>query len=854
MEDLPQQNCQKYDHHVARVVWAAYILSYLTKARSHIGLPNHDPAEEEDRLERGNAGAGTERATVLGGSRESIRSKFLDCIAQLLSPSKGWHNVTATALREHEDFVEIDVARNDSFGMARCDVQGHYLSEPAAFDVDYRRKLEDYLRSSVPEDDFEGPTISASRFEFVAIEYTGRRIDHWTDQVRRMLGYASRRHNWDIQQWSKHQLAINVWTSLTKLLHQNNIETAQFRQEIVQRAHECIISAEVYELLQMTFEAKVGSKIWNALKFLARPIMDCRMLRCIAGKHTQFRDVRIHLVPLKQMVALRPEYQIDICSAWAQLTPISPQASEMRMIAQFTQQFKRNCASSHAMHAEMQLFMHHGDNVALCPSLNYFGCSKKACLLCEAFLRSLPNPIATRGRHGVCYPAWGAPYPRVAGAEVALKQVENMLVCQIKTHFENLVLGTRKHLAIPTAQSTIVSDFSTLSIQSQLQREQMVESVTEAERARRSERLIFHKLLCKQFSVQPLRPSKAHKRAILFPADQSKPRMIWVHCELKSDEEHGDGAPYEMVDLYPHLGADKPNTGTLRIEYNPIRDRNFGCGMVYWAPRKEGYSITLYFREAFLMDGSSVNRSILTSVGTSGVVHHQICGPVVAMQETPLELHRDITLSDMRHIIDYLISYGTTETREWANHSKTNLGTSILGVKICCYGEIKLHNSETYIAVEVPKGHPTRLMYRQGKVSPISKILGMPLILRKFDDIDVWIDPLGWDKNTMTADSNQDATFLMLETDPEKPDWGWAPPYWNAQLGNVLAVRADDQNLDVEDLRMMCSFARRKLGPMFEDALGGGHKLRTKQEVLDFITWDNMVEFSNRQAPGQAGS
>jgi hypothetical protein len=98
----------------------------------------------------------------------------------------------------------------------------------------------------------------------------------------------------------------------------------------------------------------------------------------------------------------------------------------------------------------------------------YFGCSKKACLLCKAFLQSLPNPIATRGRHSVYYLAWGAPYPRVAIAKVALKQVENILICQIKTYFENLVLGTRKYLAIPTAQSIIVSYFSTLSIQSQL--------------------------------------------------------------------------------------------------------------------------------------------------------------------------------------------------------------------------------------------------------------------------------------------------------------------------------------------------------------------------------------------------
>lgn len=98
-----------------------------------------------------------------------------------------------------------------------------------------------------------------------------------------------------------------------------------------------------------------------------------------------------------------------------------------------------------------------------------------------------------------------------------------------------------------------------------------------------------------------------------------------------------------------------------------------------------------------------------------------------------------------------------------------------------------------------------------------------------------------WEKN-MNADSNQDASFLMMDTDSEKPDCGWAPLYWNMYLGNVLAIRADARDLAIDDVRMMCYFARRKLQPVFEDALGSGVVLRTKQEVLDFITWDNMVK------------
>jgi hypothetical protein len=44
-----------------------------------------------------------------------LREKSLDCIAELLSRKKGWHYVTATALREQEDSAEVDIARNSGF-------------------------------------------------------------------------------------------------------------------------------------------------------------------------------------------------------------------------------------------------------------------------------------------------------------------------------------------------------------------------------------------------------------------------------------------------------------------------------------------------------------------------------------------------------------------------------------------------------------------------------------------------------------------------------------------------------------------------------------------------------------------
>jgi len=134
--DLPHQHTiPGPKEQIARIVWATHILWHLTKSRSHNELLLQPDAGEEE--EGGELDAETERATFIQGSRESIRSKFLDCIAQLLSPSKGWGSVAATALREREDFVEIDVARNDCFDIAGIDVEGP--------EQDYCRALEQFL-------------------------------------------------------------------------------------------------------------------------------------------------------------------------------------------------------------------------------------------------------------------------------------------------------------------------------------------------------------------------------------------------------------------------------------------------------------------------------------------------------------------------------------------------------------------------------------------------------------------------------------------------------------------------------------------------------------------------------------
>ncbi|KAK6361245.1 hypothetical protein TWF730_004987 [Orbilia blumenaviensis] len=166
-----------------------------------------------------------------------------------------------------------------------------------------------------------------------------------------------------------------------------------------------------------------------------------------------------------------------------------------------------------------------------------------------------------------------------------------------------------------------------------------------------------HKLLCKLFANQEPRPSEFHRRAIFFPVDEDKPRMIWLLCERNEDEERG---PWESTNAKSYIGD--VSKGTSRIDYNPITRRRLGSGFRAWM-RREGYSIAMIYRDAFGIDGSAINRSILRSVSRSNEAPAIAwSGPLVAVRELQANwslhpVHEDVDLGDFRHIVDFFITY-----------------------------------------------------------------------------------------------------------------------------------------------------------------------------------------------------
>jgi hypothetical protein len=77
--------------------------------------PDADSDEEADSDEDVDVETSTQDPDLLTPYDTNVRKKFLNGVAELLSHSKGGATVTAAALRENEDSVEVDLSRNAGF-------------------------------------------------------------------------------------------------------------------------------------------------------------------------------------------------------------------------------------------------------------------------------------------------------------------------------------------------------------------------------------------------------------------------------------------------------------------------------------------------------------------------------------------------------------------------------------------------------------------------------------------------------------------------------------------------------------------------------------------------------------------
>ncbi|KAK0721105.1 hypothetical protein B0H67DRAFT_609555 [Lasiosphaeris hirsuta] len=295
---------------------------------------------------------------------EPIRRKFLNCVAELLAHTKGGKHVTATALREKENSVEVDVAKNTPFSVEDdkwLASLSHFLAKggggrgtTAADGTIYD------LEDSCP-----------SLLEAIA-RRNAARLDGWIEQFAKLLKgtrlvFAATRPVGaarSVIPGQEDQLSVREaaeefikWIRVSILAPATGESAAMARLRMVWLAAMVARSPEAASTeLKRIAPFVDGSKAARLCRLIARPAVNLRILARIAHLIPSFQTVVFIKIQTPRFTRLSPQQITGLAEAWKQLglpplDPLPPSLSCRQSC------FQKDCVRAFPVHCEAQLLL-----------------------------------------------------------------------------------------------------------------------------------------------------------------------------------------------------------------------------------------------------------------------------------------------------------------------------------------------------------------------------------------------------------------------------------------------------------------------------------------------------------------
>lgn len=300
----------------------------------------------------------------------------------------------------------------------------------------------------------------------------------------------------------------------------------------------------------------------------------------------------------------------------------------------------------------------------------------------------------------------------------------------------------------------------------------------------------------------------------MFSVDKNRPKLIWLHCEWVELGDDFD-TRWQCPNAKPFLNND--NGRSVPIQYNPF------------LARRLSNTVSVSFRDTFLVDGSQRNGSIAAITNTMPGYHYDWRGPIIAYGKVGPGLDsyecRDIDMIDFRHIADYFVSYGSDLTSSMPIVLPPNIG-KIKGVRINCLGDRKMLNKPQFEEIELSARDT---IFTEHDTSDIATRLGLPIFTKRCFPHPNWASiqdsELFGDKSPY---NNKDATFLHLCCDPRAEldlsrgilGWGWASQQWQMDVGSAIVVRQDKKPLLPLHAEALCRYCRFQIRDYMGHSMG----------------------------------
>ena len=336
--------------------------------------------------------------------------------------------------------------------------------------------LESFVLTEAIEQKLDTYRDRWDEFLRATVTYNFRRIDKWIDDARdtfrksRVFDLLFEFENFgqerDHQREStcvldccpKGPLDYSDLRELISIL--GSAKTTDLRHRAVVLAEKLPSCAELQNVMS---QFAVGGEMENlnrALGFLGRPITILRLLIETARLLPNFRNIKFHCLEAPKPIRIAKQFCVTTKEAWLALGLPNHGAQLSKTLEGRMNDFKSLCSRPFSVHAEIQLLLRYQESPGIWPTLDYIGCSKKACLLCEAFLQLSPQKFRVRGRHGGCYPAWGLSEAHLKPLSSTLGYLSQLL----KQRIVELLKKGSTTLGQAVPQSTIVSDFNNLDL------------------------------------------------------------------------------------------------------------------------------------------------------------------------------------------------------------------------------------------------------------------------------------------------------------------------------------------------------------------------------------------------------
>ncbi|KAI0199956.1 hypothetical protein F4808DRAFT_471157 [Astrocystis sublimbata] len=291
----------------------------------------------------------------------------------------------------------------------------------------------------------------------------------------------------------------------------------------------------------------------------------------------------------------------------------------------------------------------------------------------------------------------------------------------------------------------------------------------------------IHGLLCSKFAdfdITP-RPSKDHRRAILFGEYADEPEMIWVAGNATNADV---GAT--TLQIEPHL-----------VKHAYIKDK---------LPLKEELlnPICVCFRGEFNEERSNRSIARITSMGFGD--HYTWQGCVVAYGSNRWGGREDLDMKDYRHVAEFFLSCDS----RIAPQMVWSMSPKVKAVRVNCEGSQRYLNKPQFEQIELSSNH---YIFEYNSTSDIADRIGIPIFTYRCYPIPSPSDDYDWHDNLY-------AEYLHLSCDPESKGWGTAIDHeeFDGTYCSFIMVRQDKKPLSLCAAEALCKYCLFEVGPFLE--------------------------------------